>query len=40
MIGGMNDRSLSAPLVPDRPTLDGIEAKWARAWERDQVVQV
>ncbi|HUA73966.1 MAG TPA: valine--tRNA ligase [Solirubrobacteraceae bacterium] len=23
------------PRVPDRPTLDGIEAKWSEAWERE-----
>ena len=23
------------PLVPDRPTLDGLERKWGAAWERD-----
>jgi valyl-tRNA synthetase len=23
------------PLVPERPTLDGLEAKWGAAWERD-----
>ena len=27
----------SAPAVPDRPTLDGLEAKWGAVWERDGV---
>jgi valyl-tRNA synthetase len=25
------------PLVPERPSLDGLEAKWAAVWERDGV---
>jgi valyl-tRNA synthetase len=25
------------PLVPERPSLDGLEAKWSEAWERDDV---
>src|ERR1700677_2387153 len=25
------------PLVPERPTLDGLEAKWSAVWERDDV---
>jgi valyl-tRNA synthetase len=25
------------PLVPERPTLDGLEAKWSAVWERDGV---
>jgi valyl-tRNA synthetase len=25
------------PLVPERPTLDGLEAKWSDAWEREGV---
>jgi valyl-tRNA synthetase len=25
------------PLVPERPTLDGLEAKWSEVWERDGV---
>jgi valyl-tRNA synthetase len=25
------------PLVPERPTLDGLEAKWSEAWEREGV---
>ncbi len=36
----MNDRPHPAQLVPGRPTLDGIEDKWSRAWDRDRVVQV
>jgi valyl-tRNA synthetase len=27
----------SEPRVPERPTLDGLEAKWSAAWERDGV---
>ncbi len=27
----------SQPLVPERPTLDGLEAKWSERWERDGV---
>ena len=26
-----------SPRVPERPTLDGLEAKWAEVWERDGV---
>jgi hypothetical protein len=29
-----------ASLVPDKPTLDGIEDKWSRRWENSGVVQV
>jgi valyl-tRNA synthetase len=29
--------SSSAPNVPERPSLDGLEAKWGAAWERDGV---
>ncbi len=27
----------SSPRVPERPTLDGLEAKWSETWERDGV---
>jgi valyl-tRNA synthetase len=27
----------AGPSVPERPTLDGLEAKWSEAWERDGV---
>jgi valyl-tRNA synthetase len=30
-------RPSEQPLVPERPTLDGLEAKWSEAWERDRV---
>jgi hypothetical protein len=36
----MNSDPMSAPLVPAKPTLDGIEDKWSRAWEMGRVVQV
>jgi hypothetical protein len=29
-----------ASLVPDKPSLDGIEDKWSREWETSGVVQV
>jgi hypothetical protein len=29
-----------APLVPAKPTLDGLEEKWSGAWEKGRVVQV
>ena len=29
--------ALRATTVPDKPTLDGLEAKWGRVWEGDQV---
>jgi hypothetical protein len=29
-----------ASLVPDKPSLDGIEEKWSRKWEESGVVQV
>jgi hypothetical protein len=29
-----------ASLVPDKPTLDGIEDRWSRWWENSGVVQV
>jgi valyl-tRNA synthetase len=29
--------SPTTPRVPERPTLDGLEAKWSEAWERDGV---
>jgi hypothetical protein len=29
-----------ASLVPDKPTLDGIEDKWSRRWEEAGVVHV
>jgi hypothetical protein len=35
MIGAMNARP-----QPAKPTLDGIEDKWSRAWEMGSVVQV
>jgi len=32
--------ALQASLVPDKPTLDGIEDRWSRRWENSGVVQV
>jgi hypothetical protein len=29
-----------ASLVPDKPSLDGIEDKWSRRWEESGVVHV
>ena len=29
-----------ASLVPDKPSLDGIEEKWSRRWEEGRVVHV
>jgi hypothetical protein len=29
-----------ASLVPDKPSLDGIEDRWSRRWETSGVVQV
>ncbi|HEV8275404.1 MAG TPA: hypothetical protein VGQ26_06875 [Streptosporangiaceae bacterium] len=29
-----------ASLVPDKPSLDGIEEKWSRRWEEPGVVHV
>jgi hypothetical protein len=29
-----------ASLVPDKPSLDGIEEKWSRRWEESGVVQL
>jgi hypothetical protein len=29
-----------ASTVPDKPTLDGIEDKWSRRWDKERVVQV
>jgi len=29
-----------ASLVPDKPSLDGIEEKWSRRWEESGVVHV
>jgi len=29
-----------ARLVPDKPSLDGIEEKWSRRWEESGVVHV
>jgi hypothetical protein len=40
MISRMNALSTPASLVPAKPTLDGIEDKWASAWEKGRVVQV
>jgi len=40
IIGDMNSDSISARPVPDKPTLDGIEETWSRAWEMGRVVQV
>jgi hypothetical protein len=39
-MGGMNADFLTAPLVPAKPTLDGIEDKWSSVWEMGRVVQV
>jgi hypothetical protein len=36
----MNAHAGSAPLVPAKPALDGIEDKWSSAWEKGRVVQV
>jgi hypothetical protein len=36
----MSADSIPARLVPAKPTLDGIEDKWASAWEKGRVVQV
>jgi hypothetical protein len=36
----MSADSIPASIVPDKPTLDGIEDKWASAWEMGRVVQV
>jgi hypothetical protein len=36
----MDAHSAPAPLVPAKPTLDGIEDKWSSAWEKGRVVQV
>jgi hypothetical protein len=33
-------KARQASLVPDKPTLDGIEDKWSRRWENSGVVQV
>ncbi|MGH2902243.1 MAG: class I tRNA ligase family protein, partial [Solirubrobacteraceae bacterium] len=33
----MPSRSEEPPRVPERPTLDGLEAKWGEAWEREGV---
>jgi hypothetical protein len=33
-------RARQASLVPDKPSLDGIEDKWSRRWEESGVVQV
>jgi hypothetical protein len=35
---GMNAHP--APVVPAKPTLDGIEDKWSSAWDKERVVQV
>jgi hypothetical protein len=40
IIGDMNTDSIPARLGPAKPTLDGIEDKWSRAWEMGRVVQV
>jgi valyl-tRNA synthetase len=32
---GPGDERVRAPEVPERPTLDGLEAKWSAVWERD-----
>ncbi len=36
----MTTEPRSASPIPDKPTLDGIEDKWLRAWEMGRVVQV
>jgi valyl-tRNA synthetase len=33
-LDGVSERQ---PRVPERPSLDGLEAKWSAAWERDRV---
>jgi len=33
-------RARQASLVPDKPSLDGIEDKWSRRWEESGVVHV
>jgi len=33
-------RARLASLVPDKPSLDGIEDKWSRRWEESGVVHV
>jgi hypothetical protein len=45
ILGGMSTDSHArgaqqASLVPDKPSLDGIEDKWSRRWENSGVVQV
>jgi hypothetical protein len=40
MLSGMTPEPRSASAMPDKPTLDGIEVKWSRAWEMGRVVQV
>ncbi len=32
-----SDSGSSSPNVPERPTLDGLEARWSEAWARDGV---
>ena len=29
----MSTDATTAPKVPDKPTLDGVEARWAGVWE-------
>jgi valyl-tRNA synthetase len=36
LANGASERP-GAPRVPERPTLDGLEAKWSAVWERDGV---
>jgi hypothetical protein len=35
-----DSRLLATAAVPDKPTLDGIEAKWMPRWAKERVVQV
>jgi valyl-tRNA synthetase len=36
-MGGLTPSPKTHPQVPERPTLDGLEAKWSERWERDGV---
>jgi valyl-tRNA synthetase len=36
-INGLTPSPKTHPQVPERPTLDGLEAKWSERWERDGV---